>query len=76
MRDSSIALTLPDINISIARFYPFKRKHAAGKERWYEKIAMSYTGQLSNSINTKEDRLMRSNLIKDWRNGMMHTVPN
>lgn len=75
MRDSSIALTLPDINISIARFYPFKRKHAAGKERWYEKIAMSYTGQLSNSINTKEGRLMRSNLIKDWRNGMMHTVP-
>ena len=75
MRDSSIALTLPDINISIARFYPFKRKHAAGKERWYEKLAMSYTGQLSNSINTKEDRLMRSNLIKDWRNGMMHTVP-
>ena len=75
MRDSSIALTLPDINISIARFYPFKRKHAAGKERWYEKIAMSYTGQLSNSINTKENRLMRSNLIKDWRNGMMHTVP-
>ncbi|RKW58515.1 MAG: LPS-assembly protein LptD, partial [Prevotella sp.] len=75
MRDSSIALTLPDLNISIARFNPFKRKHAAGKERWYEKIAVSYTGQLSNSINTKEDRLLRSNLVKDWRNGMMHSIP-
>ena len=75
MRDSSIALTLPDLNISIARFNPFKRKHAAGKERWYEKISMSYTGQLSNSINTKEDRLLHSNLVKDWRNGMMHSVP-
>ena len=75
MRDSSIALTLPDLNISIARFNPFKRKHAAGKERWYEKIAVSYTGQLSNSINTKEDRLLRSNLVKDWRNGMMHNIP-
>lgn len=75
MRDSTIALTLPDLNISISRFYPFRRKHAAGKERWYEKIAMSYTGQLSNSISTKEDKLMSSSLIKDWRNGMQHNIP-
>ena len=75
MRDSSIAMTLPDLNISIARFYPFKRKHAAGNERWYEKISLSYTGQFSNSINTKEDKLMHSNLIKDWRNGFQHNIP-
>jgi hypothetical protein len=75
MRDSTIGLTLPDLNVSIARFYPFKRKHAAGKERWYEKISMSYTGQLSNSINTTEDKILRSSLTKDWRNGMKHTIP-
>jgi len=75
MRDSSIALTLPDLNISISRFYPFKRKHAAGKERWYEKIAMSYTGHISNSISTTEDKLMHSNIIKDWKNGMQHSIP-
>lgn len=75
MRDSTIALTMPDLNISISRFYPFKRKHAAGKERWYEKISMSYTGHLSNSINTKENQLMHSSLTKDWRNGMQHTIP-
>ena len=75
MRDSSVAMTLPDLNVSISRFYPFKRRHAVGKERWYEKIALSYTGQLSNSISTKEDRLFKSNLIKDWRNGMQHNVP-
>ncbi|MBQ9356296.1 MAG: LPS-assembly protein LptD [Prevotella sp.] len=75
MRDSTIAMTLPDLNISISRFYPFKRKHAAGKERWYEKISMSYTGHFSNSINTKESELMHSNLIRDWRNGMQHSIP-
>lgn len=75
MSDLSIALTLPDLNISLSRFYPFKRRHAAGAERWYEKISVSYTGQISNSINTKEDRLLRSNLIKDWRNGMQHRIP-
>ena len=75
MRDSSVSITLPDLNISLARLYPFKRKKAAGKERWYEKISLSYTGRLSNSIDTKEDRIFKSNLIKDWRNGMQHNIP-
>ena len=75
MRDSSIAVTLPSLNISLSRFYPFKRKKMVGKERWYEKIAMSYTGTFSNSISTKENLLFKSNLIKDWRNGMRHQVP-
>ncbi len=75
MIDSTVSLTLPDLNISVSRFYPFKRKHMAGKERWYEKISMSYTGQLSNSIDTKEEMLFKSNLIKDWRNAFQHNIP-
>ena len=75
MRDSSIQMTLPDLNISLSRFYPFKRKHTVGKERWYEKISMSYTGQLSNSISTKEDRFLHSNLFKDWKNAFQHSIP-
>lgn len=75
MRDSSIAVTFPDLNISISRFYPFKRKKMAGKERWYEKLSLSYTGHFSNSINTKEDKIMHSDLIKDWKNGMQHSIP-
>lgn len=75
LRDSSVSMTLPDLSISLNRFYPFRRKHQAGKERWYEKISMSYTGSLSNSINTKENKLFKSNLVKDWRNGMQHRIP-
>ena len=75
MRTSSIQITLPDLNISLSRFYPFKRKHLVGKERWYEKISMSYTGQLANSISTKEDKILHSNLIKDWKNAFQHTIP-
>lgn len=75
MRDSSISVTLPTLSISQSRFNPFKRKKAAGQERWYEKIAMSYTGTLANSINTKEDKLFHCSLVKDWRNGMRHQVP-
>lgn len=75
LRDSSISVTLPNLTISLNRFYPFKRKKMVGKERWYEKIAMGYTGNLTNSINTKENLLFKSSLIKDWRNGMRHQIP-
>ena len=75
MRDSTLAVTLPTLSISVSRFYPFKRKKMAGKERWYEKIAMSYTGALQNSITTKENKILKSNLIKDWNNGMRHSIP-
>ena len=75
MIDSTVSLSLPNLNISVSRFYPFKRKHMAGKERWYEKISMSYTGQFENSIDTKESMLFKSNLIKDWRNAFRHEIP-
>lgn len=75
MKDSTLAVTLPSMSFSLSRFYPFKRKKAVGKERWYEKIAMTYTGTLSNSISTKEDKIMSSSLLKDWNNGMKHTIP-
>jgi hypothetical protein len=74
-QDSSVSVSLPDLNLSLSRIYPFKRKNAIGKERWYEKISMSYTGRLRNNIATKEDKLFKSNLIKDWNNGMTHAIP-
>ena len=70
MRDSTINLTLPDLNIAISTFYPFKRKRAAGTERWYEKISVSYTGLFKNEIKAKESMIMKSKLNKDWTNGM------
>lgn len=74
-RDSGIAVTLPDVSVTMSRIYPFKRKHGIGDERWYEKISMSYTGYFRNSISTKENLLFKSSLIKDWNNSMKHTIP-
>ena len=75
MRDSMVSLTLPNLNINIANFYPFRRKKMAGEERWYEKISVRYTGQLKNSLDAKEDKVFKSDLVKDWRNAMSHQIP-
>lgn len=74
-RDSTVSATLPNVSITMNRIYPFKRKKAVGAERWYEKISMSYSGEFRNSITTKESRFFKSNIIKDWQNGMRHSIP-
>lgn len=74
-KDSTINLSLPNINLSYSRFFPFKRKNAVGSERWYEKISMSYSGAFANSIDTKESLLLKSSFTRDWRNGMRHSIP-
>ena len=75
MQDSTLSLTLPNLSVSLAKKYPFKRKKRMGDERWYEKISLSYSGQMSNSISTKEDKVFKSNLVQDWNNGIKHNIP-
>lgn len=75
VQDSTLSLTLPTLNVALSKKYPFKRKKRAGDERWYEKIALSYNAQISNSITTKEDRLFKSSFVDDWRNGIKHNIP-
>ena len=73
-RYSSLSMTLPDVNISLNRIYPFKRKKSAGDERWYEKISLQYTGSITNSISTKDNLLFKTPLTQ-WQNGMQHKIP-
>lgn len=73
-RDSSLSMTLPDVNISLNCIYPFKRKKSVGDERWYEKISLQYTGSITNSISTKDNLLFKTPLTQ-WENGMQHKIP-
>ena len=73
-RDSSVTMTLPDVNIALNRIYPFKRKKAAGNERWYEKISLQYTGSMTNKVDTKDNLLFKTPM-RQWVNGMQHKIP-
>jgi lipopolysaccharide assembly outer membrane protein LptD (OstA) len=75
-QDSTLTVSFPNINISMSQTYPFKRKHSGGSdERWYEKIKISYSGQLQNSLTSKQNEFFQKSLVKDWRNGMKHNIP-
>lgn len=74
-QDSSLSVTLPDVTVTMSRIFPLKRKNAVGQERWYEKISMSYSGYLRNSLTAKENEFFQKSLVKDWKNAMQHTIP-
>ena len=85
-RDSTISLTAPQLNVNMSSVYPFKewrqatlkRKGlvGAGKEKWYEKIKMSYAMDARISANDmKESYFIHSNFFKDWQTGIRHTLP-
>ena len=52
-RDSSYSFTLPNITLSVTRFYPFKQKNRVGKEKAYEKISFGYSTSFQNRLNFK-----------------------
>ncbi|MBR5102292.1 MAG: LPS-assembly protein LptD, partial [Muribaculaceae bacterium] len=64
-----------NLTLTMSQTTPFKRKHAVGDERWYEKIKISYSGRFQNSLTAKQDDFFKKSLIKDWRNAMSHNVP-
>ncbi|MDE7346594.1 MAG: LPS-assembly protein LptD [Muribaculaceae bacterium] len=74
-QDSTLAVSFPNLNVTMSQTAPFKRKKAVGAEKWYEKIKMSYSGQFQNSLTAKQNVFFRKSLIKDWRNGLRHSVP-
>ena len=74
-QDSTLSVSFPNFTVTMSQTYPFKRKRAVGDEKWYEKIRMSYSGQFQNSLTAKQDEFFKKSLIKDWRNGMKHSIP-
>ena len=71
-RDSSYAITFPNITFSVNRFYPFKRQNRVGKERFYEKISLSYNTTLQNKINFKMSEIHDPDFWNKMQNGMTH----
>ena len=74
-QDSTLAVSFPNLTVTLTQTAPFKRKRAVGSERWYEKIRISYTGQFQNSLTANQDVFFKKSLIKDWRNGFSHSMP-
>lgn len=71
-RDSSYSFTLPNITLSVSRFYPFKQKNRVGKKKFYEDFSLGYTTTLQNKINFKASEFNQPGFLDKFQNGMSH----
>lgn len=74
-RDTTISLSLPEMTMNMSKVNPFKVKSRIGPVKWYEKISFSYSGSLKNSITSKEKEILHKSLVRDWQNGIRHSIP-
>ena len=71
-RDSSYSFTLPNLTLSVSRFYPFKQKNRVGKEKFYEKFSLGYNTSFQNKINFKASEFNKPGFWDKFQNGMTH----
>lgn len=65
-------ITLPSVNFTMQRIFPFRKKITVGKERWYEKISLTYSSKLDNSFRTVDTLLFTKSTLNNARMGIQH----
>ena len=71
-RDSSYSFTVPNVTLSVNRFYPFKQKNRVGKEKFYEKFSLGYNTSFQNKISFKASEFNKPGFWDKFQNGMTH----
>ncbi len=69
-----MVITLPSAQFNLQRVFPFKKKIQIGEEKWFEKLSLSYSSQLENTINTYDTLLFRNETLQKARMGIQHTA--
>jgi lipopolysaccharide assembly outer membrane protein LptD (OstA) len=70
--------TLPSASFNVSRIFlplSFLRQNDAGSEKWFEKIGLNYTSDLTNNLSVSESQLKLNELGKltdDFKNGIQH----
>jgi len=70
-----ISLSVPSASFNVSRLSPLKRKSQIGEEKWYEKIGVSYSATVLNTINTKDTLLFKKESLDKFLYGVQHNIP-
>ena len=70
-----VNVTLPEVNFSVNRFYPFRSKNRMGKQRWYENISMNYNMNARNTVAATDSTFFQESTLDNMKNGIRHSFP-
>ena len=82
-QDSTINFVLPEVNLNMARVFLFKRKVKIGRDKWYEKVGLTYQGAFKNEIKAQlnevfddpENNVQGSKYVAaEFNNGVRHRL--
>ncbi len=65
-------LTLPKLTANMARQFPFQRKQRIGKQKWYEKIGLTYGVEGKMEVQTVDSLLFTNEVFDDLNYGLQH----
>ncbi len=74
-RNRSINFTLPEMQLRVSRFFPFKKKGSSiSNEKWFEKVNMQYIGRFQNRVSTVDTLLFTSQTLDEFRYGLSQDI--
>ncbi len=71
----TVSVSLPSLNFSMSTLNPFDSKERVGEQKWYQRIAVGYSLQADNQLNTFDSLLFKSESLKRLRSGVQHNIP-
>lgn len=69
-----INMTLPTLQVSVDRIYPFEGKNGIRKG-FFRNINLQYSGRGENRYNTTDSLFFKSEMFKNGRTGFSHSIP-
>lgn len=67
-------LTLPTVSLSVDQLYPFRRRKAVGKRRWYETISFNYNLLAQNNIRAYDTNFFSRQTLDNMNNGIKQNL--
>lgn len=74
-RTNEVNLKLPDLNMSVVQFYPFRKRNKVGALKWYDNISLKWTSQFAGQVDTYDSLFLKSKTWEEMNFGMMHNIP-
>ncbi len=67
-------MSLPRLDLRMRQLNPFKRKKRTGKEKWYEKVSLSYNSSLRYDLSGVDSSFFESQTFQDGKFGVQHNL--
>ena len=68
-------ISFPTVSFTANTIYPFERKELIGTPKWYEKLGISYNGQLLNQFSFYDTAFNFRHVLDTLQYGVQHNIP-